>query len=112
MNERDRNGTRANDLNDATGAWPPWFEWCFVIALVIGAVASDWYCAFEWFSKRYFFCSEPVLLRMLLIALPCACVAFITTFPRGTRWQVGVVVFFSASVTVSGNLLWWWAEHR
>jgi len=112
MNEQDRNRPRLDDLNGATRAWPPWFQWCFVIALAIGAVASDWYCAFEWFSRKYSFCSEPVLYRMLLIVLSCASIGFLATFPRGTRWQVGVVVFFSVSITVSGNLLLWWVGHR
>ena len=79
---------------------------------MISAVASDWYCAFEWFSEKYPFFSDPVISRMAAIVLSCASVGFFATLPRRARWQVGIVVFFFASITVSGNLLLWWVGHR
>src|SRR6266567_2154166 len=94
--------------NSAMSAWPPWLERSYLIGLVIAGVAMDWYCAFEWFSKRYSFWSGTVFYRMVLIVLSCAAVGFVATLPLGQRWQGGVVVFFFASGNVSGNLLLWW----
>ena len=105
-------GTRAVESNGEMSAWPLWFERSYLIGLATAGVAIDWYCAFEWFSTRYSFWSETVFYRMLLIVLPCAAIGLLSTFPRRGRWQVGVVVFFFASVNVSGNLLLWWVGHR
>jgi|SRR5579864_846859 len=96
----------------ATREWPPWLEQSYLIGLVTVGVAIDWYCAFEWFSRRYSFWSGSVIRRMVLIVLSCAAVGFLATLPRRDRWQVGVAVFASASATVSGNLLLWWVGHR
>ena len=46
----------------------------FLVALVISAVATDWYCAFEWFSKQFPLFSGPVISRMLAIVLSCAAI--------------------------------------
>jgi hypothetical protein len=112
MTGMSKRGPQPHEVNSAVRAWPPWFEWCFLIGLVIGGVASDWYCAFEWFSRKFSFYSEPVFYRMVLIVLACASIGFVATLPRGGKWQVGVVMFFFASVTVSGNMLLWWVGHR
>jgi hypothetical protein len=116
MNDRTgmskREGPPAGRVERAVQAWPPWFEWCFLIGLVIGGVAIDWYCAFEWFSRRFSLNSEPVFYRMAPIVLSCASIGLLASFPRGGKWQVGVVMFFFASVTVSGNILLWWVGHR
>jgi hypothetical protein len=100
------------DSGRAHGAWPPWLEWCLLIGFVVAGVGWDWYCAFEWFSRRYSLASAPVLGRMASLVLLCASIGFIAALLRGKKWQVGVVVFFLASGTLSGNLLLWWVGHR
>jgi hypothetical protein len=110
MLQRER--AQAMESNAGTGAWPVWFERCFLVALVISAVATDWYCAFEWFSKQCPFFSGPVISRMLAIVLSCAAIGFLTPLLRRTKWQVGVVMFFITSITVSCNILLWWVGHR
>jgi hypothetical protein len=93
--------------------WPPWFERSFWIGLVTAGIAIDWYCAFEWFSRRYSFWSGTVVHRMVLIVLSCAAIGFLATFlPNRDKRKLSVLMFFFASVNVSGNLLMSWIGHR
>ena len=100
--------TKPEEINE----WPLWRERAYLIGFVVGGIAADWYCAFEWFSGRYSFLSGTVIQRMVLIVLSCAAIGFLAILPRRDKWQVGVVIFGSASATVSGNLLMWWTGHR
>ena len=107
-----RKSTQTVESDGAMSAPPPWLERSYLIGLVAIGIAVDWYCAFEWYFRRYSFWSGTVFYRMALIVLSCAAIGFLATLPRRGRWQLGVAVFFFASVNVSGNLLLWWVAHR
>ena len=98
------------EYRDRAESWPMWLEYLLVIALSIGGVACDWYCAYEWFSGKYSFWSGRVLERMAVIVIACAFIAFLTIFwQRGRgRWQAGVAAFCGVSVAFSGNMLVFW----
>lgn len=89
-----------------------WIHWCLAICFVTSGVGADWYCAFEWFSGKYFFCSGPVLRGLGLIVVLYASITFLAVRVFGGKWRGAVAVFFAASYTLSGYMLIWWDVHR
>jgi hypothetical protein len=88
---------------------PWWIDSCFVIA----GLGCDWYLAFQWFSGRYSFFSEPVLRRFSLIVMLCAVFAFVAVWVvRRAKLRDAVGVFFAASLLTLGNMSIWWDVHR
>ena len=86
--------------------------WWLVLCWVIGGVGCDWYCAFQWFSGKFPFCSPPVLHRMGLIVVLCATISILGTRIAGHKLREAASLFCIASITLLGNMLMWWTGHR
>jgi hypothetical protein len=87
---------------------PLWVQLCFAAA----ALGFDWDCAFEWFSKSYSLCSEPVLTRMVGIVLWCAAFSFlILLVVRRAKLADTPAIFFAVSGEVWFFLTTTWIAH-
>ena len=101
------------DSPESTKAWlHRWPVWCFAIWCIVGGLAFDWYCAYEWFAGKHTYFSIPVLGVMGLIVLVCISISIIVVLLTKEKWIVVVIVFAVASCSLCRVLLSWWGAHR
>jgi hypothetical protein len=107
---RRREGRRTIGNQDTAKARQPWW---LVLCWAIGGLGFAWDCAFELFSGRYSFCSEPVLRKMGVIVVLCSAVSLLAVFlVRSARLRDAAAVFFLASSQVWFYLTVSWVVHR
>lgn len=94
---------------DTVQARQPWW---LVVCWAAGGVILDWYCAFEWFSRKHSLGSTPVLCVLSLFLLSYATIAFLVVRLVGAKLRDAAAVFLLISLTVSGAMLVHWAAHR
>lgn len=95
----------AIENQDTMRSRPWWIDSCFVIA----GLGCDWYLAFQSFSRRYSFFSEPVLRRFGLVVMLCTALAFLAVhIVRRAKPRDAAIVFGVVSSQVLGCMLIWW----
>jgi hypothetical protein len=82
-------------------------DWYLVSYCVVFGVGGDWACAFQWFSRRYYFFSGPVVGVTGLIVALCAAIGFLVARMMRRDWRTALLVFALAS-WIGGNAVVRW----